>query len=110
MIFRKYILDENNQPVLEPDDAKRRDWMEGHDIRVGLTRFPEGPRVSTVFLSLDHDWEGGPPILWETMIFDTDTEEFDGFQERYTSYRLAVEGHINAVRRVMEKRYPKETA
>jgi hypothetical protein len=43
-----------------------------------------GPlRVSTVFLGLDHSWGDGPPLLFETMIFD-DNE--DGYQTRCTTW------------------------
>ncbi len=67
--------------------------------------------VSTVFLVIDHRIgfldPDGPPILWETMIFqgldeDHAIEEFADYQERYTSRALAEFGHavaVNAVRR-----------
>src|SRR5215471_17514474 len=38
--------------------------------RVAVTELPNGGRVSTVFLGLDHNYSGvGPPIVFETMIF-----------------------------------------
>ena len=50
--------------------------------------------VSTVFLGLDHRFGSGPPVLWETMIFGG---EHNDFQERYTSVEDALEGHKHAV-------------
>ena len=50
--------------------------------------------VSTVFLGIDHSFGEGPPILWETMIFDG---PHDQFQERYTSKEEAIAGHERAM-------------
>jgi hypothetical protein len=48
-----------------------------------------------VFLGLDHSWTpGGKPVLWETMIFGG---EHDQYQERYTSHKDALEGHEKAL-------------
>jgi hypothetical protein len=94
-----YILDNNNRPVNKPvlEAAK---WIEDNQIR-SRVRYNEltdlngnEVRVSTVFLGLDHAWKSPIPVLWETMIFGG---EHDQYQERYTSYEDAVEGHQNAV-------------
>lgn len=69
-----YILDNNHKPVHKPvlESAK---WMEDNPNRktVGYDELKDyngdDVRVSTVFLGLDHCWNGGKPILWETMIF-----------------------------------------
>jgi hypothetical protein len=95
-----YILDDQNNPVeVEGDIAWV--WGEEHPQRkiVGLTRFPNGTRVSTVFLSLDHGWNGGPPVLWETMIFEN--EKYDGWQDRYITYKDAVDGHLYVVKTLL---------
>lgn len=48
--------------------------------------------VSTVFLCIDHNFLGsGPPILFETMVFDKN--ENSVYTERYRSYEEAEEGH-----------------
>jgi len=36
---------------------------------VGSTKTLYGERLSTVFLGLDHAWGGGPPLIFETMLF-----------------------------------------
>jgi hypothetical protein len=49
--------------------------------------------VSTVFLVLDHGWNG-PPVLWETAVFNKNTiNEMD----RYTSRIAALAGHLEMV-------------
>ena len=56
-------------------------------------------RVSTVFLGLDHSFDEGPPLLFETMIFGgTHDEE----QWRYATWDEAVAGHRKAVALVKE--------
>lgn len=53
--------------------------------------------VSTVFLGLDHSFSGGPPVLFETMIFGG---KHDDFQDRYLTWDAAEAGHERAVRMV----------
>ena len=99
-----YTLDKNNKPILQanPMDAWR--WRESHPerFRVAQTQLPDGVSVSTVFLVLDHSFEaGGPPVLWETMIFGG---IHDQDQNRYTSYEAALEGHAQMVELALEKK------
>ena len=55
--------------------------------------------VSTVFLCINRNLYGeGKPVLFETMVFGGG---FDGYQERYTSYRKAVKGHVEAIKFVL---------
>ena len=46
--------------------------------------------ISTVFLGLDYQFGGGPPILFETCIFGRDRH---GEITRYCTYEEAIEGH-----------------
>lgn len=58
--------------------------------------------ISTVCLGLDHRFVGtGPPIIFETMIFDS--EELEDYQERYSTEEEALEGHNRAVEMVKGK-------
>jgi hypothetical protein len=50
--------------------------------------------VSTVFLGLDHNWHGGDPILFETMIFHG---PLDRETWRYCTYAEAERGHAEAM-------------
>ncbi len=68
-----YILDDSGRPVREPSVHKWGAFFENRERRRvaadELTINGEDVRISTVFLGMDHSWEGGPPILWETMVF-----------------------------------------
>src|SRR5215831_8628601 len=98
MLYPHYILDENGEPVPEYDLHVWSKWFEEHDRRVALDMV-NGYRVSTVFLSIDHNFGvEGKPILWETMIFGgSDGDEC--YCERYSSLHDAQEGH----KRIVEK-------
>lgn len=87
--MRDYILDDNGEPVPEPNFIKAAIWMGTHDRQLKVTRRLH-VAVSTVFLSIDHGWGKGKPVLWETMIFGG---PFDEEQQRYTSRKEALEGH-----------------
>lgn len=71
--------------------------------RVGLTNV--GPYVvSTVFLVLDHRYDDGPPVLFETMVFardefeDPDREGLQDFDSRrYCTEAEAAAGHEETV-------------
>lgn len=53
--------------------------------------------ISTVFLGLDHKFGEGEPLLFETMIFGG---EHDQYQERYTNIEDSKIGHDKAVKLV----------
>jgi hypothetical protein len=73
----KYILDENGEPRIERSLFKWARWFEGDVKRRIVRRTPvEDYVVSTVFLGLDHSYEEGPPVLWETMVFLRDELRF----------------------------------
>lgn len=88
----KYILDENGNPQRTSDILEWGRFAET-DRHVAEDKIGD-VRVSTVFLGLDHSYDGGPPVLWETMIFGG---EHDQHQERYTSRKDAEAGHAKAV-------------
>ena len=121
----RYILD-GKTPVEEPDLIKWGKWFEEHDNRrVAVTYIPESiilgwisgllallgrlcrrPRkqrdceimISTVFLGIDHRFgDEGEPILFETMIFGG---EHDEYQIRCSTWEQAEANHEIAVRKV----------
>jgi hypothetical protein len=55
--------------------------------------------VSTVFLGIDHNFYGGPPLLFETLVFanpmpgDGFPDEIDGRMRRYSTWDEAEAGH-----------------
>ncbi len=56
-------------------------------------------RISTGFLGIDHSFDDGPPVLFETMIFGG---SHDGEQWRYCTKEEALEGHKEAVALAMQ--------
>lgn len=91
-----YILDDNNNPVREDNIHKWGQWFQNNTDKrvVKKTQLPDGVQVSTVFLGMDHNYMGGKPILFETMIFGG---EHDEYQERYSTWEEAEEGHDKAI-------------
>lgn len=94
----RYILNEQGNPMPEPDLLKWAQWMETPARRVELTVLDSGARISTVFLGLDHNFSPMQdpltykPVLWETMAFEQGTHRAME-QERYTSEEAARAGH-----------------
>ena len=66
-------------PLLDGGDYQRVALTERDDIR-----------VSTVYLGLNHAWDDGPPLIFETMIFGGPHDEQ---QWRYSTEAEAIEGH-----------------
>lgn len=96
-----YILDDEHQPV-KVDSLVWAAWRESDRTRkksqVGLDQL-ESAVISTVFLGLDHNWRGGLPILFETMVFASVPEhDVDQHMWRYSTWDEAVAGHKAAVR------------
>src|SRR6185437_3643792 len=74
------------------------EWFQTAERHVAKTQV--GPlTVSTVFLGLNHQFFGGAPLLFETMIFGSHAgDEYDeSYQDRYSTWDEAVEGHATAV-------------
>lgn len=96
MAIGLYILAEDGKTPIRIDDIDAWGrWFE--NSREGLKTEVGMATVSTVFLGLDHAFHGADePVLWETMIFDHD--DLEGYQERYSSYAEAMEGHERAVK------------
>jgi hypothetical protein len=92
-----YVLNDNNEPVVERDTNKFCKWIESNDNRrIAYTKVGS-KAVSTVFLGIDHGFDGGPPVLFETMVFGG---KFNEYMERYCTYEGALEGHEETVRLV----------
>lgn len=92
-MFKYYTLDENKVP--------QESALPGVPHRVGRDIIGD-VTVSTVFLGIPHGWVGDQPILFETMIFNSEDSELKDYQERYVTYEEAEEGHKLAVQRVKE--------
>ena len=55
--------------VPEPDLLKWAEWMQSADNGIVKQEQIGDYLVSTVFLGFDHAHFGGPPLLFETMVF-----------------------------------------
>ena len=82
-------------------------WMTEHNggkpcVNLKTTTVGEKPErdagtaadVSTIFLCINHNWFGGAPTLWETMVFGGSS---DAWQERYVSEEEALRRHDEIV-------------
>lgn len=81
------------------DDHWARQWAadtDGMARRVIAKTYAEAFTVSTVFLTVDHAFGGGPPILFESMIFGGGATDDDC--ERATTCRGAERLHRRMVR------------
>lgn len=65
---RWYDMDGNEISIAEAD----RLLLDRDARRVALTDDEPWGSVSTVLLSLDHGFGGGPPLIFESMVFDPD--------------------------------------
>lgn len=72
--------------------AKFFDDMEQR--RIAFTRISARITVSTVFLGIDYSFNGGPPLVFESLVFGG---KHDGEMLRYSSYDEAVKGHNELV-------------
>jgi len=67
--------------------------------RVDKTTLPDGKWVSTVWLGLDHQFGGGPPLIFETRVFSSEEDLSELETDRYSTLAEAQEGHKNMVAR-----------
>ena len=90
-----YKLDKENNPMICDAFQDYLKWEEENVNQKKVKQDTIGEiLVSTVFLSLDHSFGGEKPLLWETMIFGG---EHDQYQDRYSSYEDALKGHQQAL-------------
>ena len=78
-------------------------WFETAERHVALDTVGQY-WISTVFLGLDHNFiHQGPPILFETMVFDRNKQEEGEYTRRYSTWDEAEAGHANTVRAIRAK-------
>ncbi|MFA5937492.1 MAG: hypothetical protein WC822_06480 [Candidatus Paceibacterota bacterium] len=99
----KYILDEQGNPVPEPDTLKWAEWMGTTSRHVADETINDKFRVSTVFLGLDYSFGGDEPVLYETMVFSPGYQALDGYTRRYTTREQAEQGHRELVDEIKQR-------
>ena len=111
----RYVLDVAGNPIPEPDLLTWARWFETADRHLAVDEVGIY-RVSTIFLGLDHGFPGmgGPPVLWETILFGGEVELGEVVlptgtiipsrkvhetleQQRYRSREAALAGHAELV-------------
>lgn len=98
-----YILDAAGQPQQCASVEVWARWFENAAGRqIGHDDVGEAS-VSTVFLGLDHAFGGGPPLLFETMIFGG---KYGDWQWRWTTRACAEAGHARIVAALRGGREP----
>jgi hypothetical protein len=95
---RNYILNEQGEPVATND---LNVWARFFELPTRIVKQEDIGRlkVSTVFLSMDHNFGGGPPVLWETMVFDEGSEiavnRCAGSREQATAMHAEMVNRVN---------------
>ena len=67
--------------------------------RIAETTLPDGKWVSTVWLGLNHNYDAGPPLIFESMVFSSKDEMRELDREQYSTEEEAKKGH----RKLVEK-------
>lgn len=85
------------------------EWAKGYengrpDKRVAEATLPNGRWVSTVWLGLNHQFGDGPPLIFETMVFDSSENMSELDCDRYSTEIEALAGH-----QVMVKKWTAES-
>lgn len=104
-MLKHYILNEKHEPVVVELETWAI-WFTLADRTVKKTQVGE-VNVSTVFLGIDHNFLGGKPILFETMCFCRGDSEWDEYQERYSTWAEAEEGHRRIVKEIEDGKHPR---
>jgi hypothetical protein len=96
-----YTLSDERVPIPTDDVMAWADWMQSHEKDRIVRQQDVGHLwVSTVFLGMDYQVCDGPPLLFESMIFDysnPEDPEILEYLERCPTEELALEMHARAV-------------
>jgi len=95
--LEKYILDENHNLIRCNDLKKWGEWHSDASNRAVAKTTINEVEVSTVFLGVNHNWNPGPLILFETMVFGG---KLDEEQERCSTWDEALLQHKEMVEQV----------
>lgn len=102
-----YRLDENKNaiPCTKREWENQREEMRKNDsIHVARDKI-NNKWISTVWLGLNHnfiDEDDNRPHIFETMILDEEKDEWMNYEERYSTWAEAEEGHKKALQWVKD--------
>ena len=130
-----YILNPDHTVTKTEDMVEASKALADRDKKIVAQTVGAGERfVSTVFLGLDHSWMGGPPLIFETMIFEkgwltkerpkidwdrikrgkkvnfskrrpNERTDIHDWQDRYSTWDEAVAGHVRALA-LLQREFP----
>jgi len=96
-MFEYYKLEGKTVIAISENDRHTLD-RSFNNRRVLRTELGSGHIVSTVFLPIDHRYDGaGDPLVFETMVFENETNFREVYCNRYTSYDDAFNGHLKVL-------------
>ena len=103
--FRKKINMRNMWYDRQGNSVNNMEWIESKLSdnsykRVAETTLSDGKWISTVWLGLDYSHGNGPPLIFETMVFefiDNRPSEID--MQRYSTEEDAIIGHLEMVKK-----------
>src|ERR1700684_1996349 len=91
-----YKLDENKNaiPCSLEEWSKQREEMRKSNTKHVASDEINGKWVSTVWLGVNHSFlRKEPPLIFETMIHNIEKDEWEDYEERYSTWKEAEEGH-----------------
>lgn len=92
-MVKYYILDDDDNPIAVSNVIEWAKWFDRAYRHIGYDNIGDAS-VSTVFLGLNHNYFGGKPLLYETMILGG---KHDKYQEQYSTKQEAMAGHQKAI-------------
>jgi len=98
-----YILNEKGEPIRESNLYTWAKWLETNWPARRVSHEKVGRyTISTVFLGLDYSFNDGPPVLWESMVFQGDYEKVDcdrcsGGREQAEAMHAAMVDRVKAI-------------
>jgi len=101
-----WVLDKDHRTVPVRTVLEWALWFEKTENRIVAKTQTKLYLVSTMFMGIDMGWGiSGPPILFETMVFDRKgtsghEAEIEGSTWRYSTWDDAEAGHKATVRRI----------
>jgi hypothetical protein len=95
--MKAYILKDRRVVPASIEEWYR--FLQSPDRIVGVLTFND-VTVSTVFLGVNHGYGDGPPLVFETMVFDG---PMDGYEERCSTWQEAEEIHERVCAEVRAK-------
>jgi len=57
----------------------------------------DNKRISTVWLGLNNNFWDGAPLVFETMVFNSEDSRYEIYCDRYSTWKEAEEGHQKAI-------------